>query len=115
MFQLGSRPRKLLSLRTHRLRRASQSNRNPFGYGLSKWVHLLLSVLLTNATLDSGTSSDAVDPLEQVGKRLHFLGGEASAFPALYPAPSLDISNAVFALSLAGQVVAGFAASVDTG
>jgi len=40
---------------------------------------------------------------------LHLLLAEASLLPALNPRPRLDVGDAVLALAVAGQVLAGFA------
>ena len=44
-----------------------------------------------------------------MGKGLHVLLAEAAERPALDPGPGADIRDRVFALAVAGEVVAGFA------
>jgi hypothetical protein len=46
---------------------------------------------------------------------LHLLLREARLLPALDPRPSLDVSNAVLALALAGEVLARLATGVLAG
>lgn len=68
--------------------------------------HLLLDVLVADASLDSGPGGDAVDPLQQVREGLHVLSGKAAALPALDPRPGLDVGHRVLALAGTGEVVA---------
>jgi hypothetical protein len=81
-----------------------------------KWSHSLLQgIIIANAPLHSRALSDPLNPLLHMREVLHLLLREARLLPALDPRPSLDVSNAVLALALAGEVLARLATGVLAG
>ena len=66
----------------------------------------LLRILLPDAPLHRIPLRDPVNPLQQVRKRSHLLVCEAGPLPPLDPRPSADVADAIFALAVAGEVVA---------
>jgi len=70
---------------------------------------LLLLILLPNPSLHRLPLRNAVNPLEQMRKRLHIILREPTELISLDPRPRLDVCDAVLALSVAGKVVAGLA------
>lgn len=84
----------------------SFGNSSPRAQGHNLLLHI---VGFTNTPLDCWPGSNSVDPLEQVRKRLHLVLREAGLLPALYPRPSPNISDRVFPLPIAGEIVAWLA------
>ena len=67
---------------------------------------LLVAILLADPNLDGGPLSNAIDPFEQMREFIHFLLLKFTEGPAFYPRPRTDISNAVFAFPVPGQIFA---------
>ena len=65
-------------------------------------------VRLPNTPLHRRPLRNAVNPLLQVREVLHLLLSKARLLPTLDPGPGLDVRDAVFAFTVAGQVLAGF-------
>lgn len=69
----------------------------------------LLLVLLAGPPFDRRPLRDPLDPLQQVGERLHVLLAEAGEPVPLDPRPRADVRDRVFAFAVAGQVLARLA------